>query len=434
MERALMKDLLRWKDSEYRKPLILWGARQVGKTWLMKKFGESCFSRTAYVSFYNNRRMASVFDDDYSVKRIIQALEVELHTRIDPRDTLLVFDEVQNAPRVVESLKYFQEDAPEYHVIAAGSLLGVALHENISFPVGKVDELWLHPLNFREYLEARDESRLAGFITDWKNPEVNAFRERYIALLREYMIIGGMPEIVDRFCRRLDYDEARELQLGILSQYEGDFGKHAAPYLLPRIRMAWNAIPVQLAKENKKYFFGQIKKGSRMKDFEVALQWLRDAGLVHMVYKVEKPAMPLKSYVNLSAFKLYMIDTGLLCALSELDMNSVRFGNDIFTEFKGSLTEQYVLQQLISSTPYTPYYYSGEKNTYETDFLIQRGKDIIPLEVKADENLRSKSAKYSYEKFRPPYVIRISMSGAKHQGWILNIPLWAVQSISSQDL
>ncbi len=429
MERMLMQDLLRWKDSEYRKPLILWGARQVGKTWLMKEFGKTCFQNTVYISFYNNRRIASIFEADYSVSRIVQALEIEMHVEIDPRDTLLIFDEVQHAPKVLESLKYFQEDAPEYYVIAAGSLLGVALHEGISFPVGKVDELRLYPLSFQEFLTARSEQRLATFLSDWRNPEINLFQERYIELLREYLIVGGMPEVVDRFCRQQDYRVARAMQLSILNQYEGDFGKHAAPALLPRIRMAWNAIPMQLAKENKKYFFGQVKPGARMKDFEMALQWLKDAGLVYLVNKVTKPAMPLKSYVDMSAFKVFLIDTGLLGALSELDMDSVLVGNDIFVEFKGAFTEQYVLQQIIAATPYTPYYYSGEKSTYETDFLIQKGREVLPVEVKAEENLRSKSARFYYEKFRPSYVIRTSMSGAADQEWIRNIPLWAVQSL-----
>ncbi len=428
MERFLMEKLRQWKNSPYRKPLILWGARQVGKTWLMREFGKNCFRQTVYVSFFNNRRIASVFEQDYSVKRIIEALQIELHVKIDPENTLLIFDEVQNAPRVVEALKYFQEEAPAYYVIAAGSLLGVTLHQGVSFPVGKVDELWLHPLSFQEYLNARGERELAEFSKDWKNPEVGIFRERYIDFLREYMIIGGMPEVADRFCRNLDYEEARDLQLSILSQYEGDFGKHTAPTLLPRIRMAWNAIPLQLSKENRKFFFGQIKPGSRMKDFELALQWLRDAGLIHLVHKVEKPAMPLKAYVDLSAFKVFMIDIGLLGALSELDMNSVRSGNDIFVEFKGALTEQYVLQQLIASTAYTPYYFAGEKSTYETDFLIQKGRDVLPIEVKAEENLRSRSLKVYYEKFHPRYAIRTSMAGPADQEWIKNIPLWAIQS------
>ncbi len=429
MQRTLMADLISWKTNPYRKPLILWGARQVGKTWLMKEFGKEQFENVVYVSFYNNQRIASIFDQDYNVARILQALKIELHTQIVPGETLLIFDEVQNALKVVESLKYFQEDAGELHVIAAGSLLGVALHEEISFPVGKVDELWLHPLNFQEYLLAREEPELASFIDDWRNPEVSAFKDRYTELLREYMIIGGMPEVVDRFRISHDYTEAREIQLSILHQYEGDFGKHAKTGLLPRIRMAWNAIPLQLAKDNRKFFFGQVKTGARAKDFELALQWLSDAGLIHLVHKTEKPAMPLKSYVDMSAFKVFMIDIGLLCALGELDIDSVLLGNDIFVEFKGAITEQYVLQQIIAAGKYTPYYYVGEKSTYETDFLIQKKGDVLPIEVKAGVNLRSKSLRVYYDKFKPRYAVRTSMEGTAVQDWMINIPLWAIASL-----
>lgn len=428
MERFLMEDLIRWKNSGNRKPLILWGARQVGKTWLLREFGRTCFAGTVYISFYNNRRIASIFEPDYDVKRILWALEIELHTRILPEETLLIFDEVQHAPRVVEALKYFQEDAPKYAVAAAGSLLGIAIHEGFSFPVGKVDERWLYPMSFGEYLTARGEREMARWISDWRNPEVNAFAERYRAYLREYFVIGGMPEAVNRFCQNESYEEAREIQQSILSQYEGDFGKHASPSLLPRIRMVWNAIPTQLSKENRKFFFGQMKKGARMRDFELAIEWLRDAGLVYLVQKVQKPAMPLKSYVDFTAFKLYMIDVGLLGALSELDIGSVLLGNEIFTEFKGALTEQYVLQQLICATPYTPYYFSGEKSTYETDFLIQKGREVLPIEVKAEENLRSRSLRAYFDKFQPPCAIRVSMSPAREQDWLINIPLWAIPS------
>ena len=429
MERQLMFRLEEWRLDKHRKPLILWGARQVGKTWILKEFGKRCFKNTAYISFYNNRKMAELFESDYNPVRIVKALEALLHTKIVPHETLVIFDEVQNAPKVVEALKYFCEEAPEYAVSAAGSLLGVSVHEGMSFPVGKVDELSLYPLTFREYLLARDEEYLAGFLGDYNNSELAFFKERYTELLKEYMAIGGMPEVVARFCEDGSYEKARELQISILHQYEGDFGKHIKASELPRIRMVWNAIPVQLAKENRKFFFGQVKSGARMKDFEIAIQWLLDSGLIYKVNKVEKPAMPLKSYVDMSAFKLFSIDIGLLGALSELDMDSIRFGNGIFVEFKGALTEQFVLQQLISSTPYTPYYYSGEKSTYETDFLIQKGGSVLPLEVKAEENLRSKSLKFYAEKYKPPYAIRISMSNYKDQEWMINVPLWAVESI-----
>ncbi len=424
MRRFLMDKLIHWKNKPHRKPLILWGARQVGKTWLMKEFGKSEFPNTVYISLYNNSRISAIFEEDYDVSRIINGIEVHMHAKITPGETLLIFDEVQGAPKVVESLKYFCEDAPEYHVIAAGSLLGVSIHEGISFPVGKVDELRLYPMSYREFLLAKGEEKLLEYIDNRDFPKVNEFSSLYKDLLKTYMCIGGMPEVILRFLESGDYDEAREIQLSILSQYEGDFGKHATPLEIPRIRMTWQALPMQLAKENKKFFFGQIKKGARQKDFEKAIQWLADAGLVYKVNKVLKPAMPLKSYVDLSAFKLYLIDVGLLCAMSELDIHSILEGNDIFTEFKGALAEQYVLEQLISDTEYTPYYYSGERSTYETDFLVQKKKDVIPIEVKAESNLKSKSLRAYHEKFSPALSIRISASDYIDQGWMQNMPLW----------
>ncbi len=429
MQRALMDRLIQWKDSKYRKPLILWGSRQVGKTWLMKEFGRTQFENCVYISFYNNRRIANIFEEDYNIQRILNALSIELHVRIQPRNTLIIFDEVQSAMKVVESLKYFCEDAREYAVIAAGSLLGVAQHENISFPVGKVDELRLYPLSFREFLYAIDEPELAEYISDWQNPEVSSFRAKYTELLRTYLYLGGMPEVVERYRINRNLAEAREIQTAIVSQYEGDFGKHIQAAQLPRIRMTWNAIPLQLAKENRKFFFGQVKDGGRMKDFELAIQWLCDAGLVHKVNKVTKPGTPLKSYVDFAAFKLYLIDVGLLGALSELDSDSVLHGNEIFTEFKGALTEQYVLQELIAAGKYTPYYYSGEKSVYEMDFVLQKGGDVLPLEVKAEENLRSKSLRVYYEKFSPVCAVRTSMAPAREQDWMVNIPLWAISSL-----
>ncbi|MBQ9394703.1 MAG: ATP-binding protein [Proteobacteria bacterium] len=429
MQRLLMDKLVTWESSKYRKPLILWGARQVGKTWLMRTFGKMYFENCVYISFYNNRRMAGIFEADYNPVRILKAISIEMHVQIDPEKTLIIFDEVQSAPRVVESLKYFCEEAPEYAVIAAGSLLGVSLHEGISFPVGKVDELHLHPMNFKEFLLAMDEADLASFIDDWRRPEVSEFHEKYTELLRLYYYLGGMPEVVARYVDNRDLAEVREIQLSIINQYEGDFGKHVQPIQLPRIRMTWHAIPVQLAKENRKFFFGQVKTGARMKDFEIAIQWLNDAGLIHKVHKVEKPGIPLKSYIDFASFKLFLIDIGLLGALSELDYDSVLYGNNIFEEFKGALTEQFVLQELIASDKYTPYYFSGEKSVYETDFVIQQGKNVLPIEVKAVQNLRSKSLKYYYEKFKPAFAVRISMANAVDEGWLVNIPLWAIGAL-----
>ena len=421
-----MDRLAEWKDKPARKPLLLWGARQTGKTWLLKEFGKQYFENTVYISFYKNERIASIFSGDYDVDRIIRAIEIEMHVTIRPEQTLLIFDEIQGCLPALESLKYFCEDANEYAVAAAGSLLGVALHEGTSFPVGKVDELQLHPMSFEEFLEGTGEGKLAEILREREIGEINQFRERFRECLRRYYIIGGMPEAVDRFSRNGDYDEVREIQLSILSQYEGDFGKHINERELPRIRMVWNSLPMQLAKENKKFFFGQIKKGARQKDFEVAIQWLVDSGLVIKVNKVSKLAMPLKAYVDFSAFKLFLLDVGLLGAMSELDPNSVMLGSDIFTEFKGALTEQYVLQQIKAETSYTPYYYAGEKSTYETDFLIQKGRDIIPIEVKAEENVKSKSLRVFVDKFKPGDAVRTSMSDFRQQEWMRNIPLWAI--------
>ena len=429
MKRLLLKKLIEWKDKNHRKPLILWGARQVGKTWLMKEFGSSYFSNFVYISFYNNSRMSSIFEEDYDVKRIINAIEVNQHVKITPGETLLIFDEVQTSPKVVESLKYFCEDASEYPVIAAGSLLGVSIYEGISFPVGKVDELHLYPMNFREFLLAMGEDRLFEYVSNADYERVNEFSALYKELLKQYLCVGGMPEVVERYAEKRDFSEVRELQLAILSQYEGDFGKHVSPNEMPRIRMTWQSLPMQLAKENKKFFFGQVKEGARQKDFEKAIQWLVDAGLVYKVNKVQKPAMPLKSYVDFSSFKLFLIDVGLLGALSELDIESVIQGNDLFVEFKGALIEQYVLEQLVSDTQYTPYYYSGEKSTYETDFLIQKSKDVVPIEVKAETNLKSKSLRAYYDKFLPALALRVSSSDYIDQGWMKNIPLWCVSAI-----
>lgn len=429
MRRKILDQLRFWKEKDNRKPLILWGARQVGKTWALRKFGEECFSNVVYISFYNNRRMASVFEPDYDVKRIIEAIEIELHVHIRPGSTLLIFDEIQGAVQVLESLKYFCEDAPEYAVCAAGSLLGVALHEGVSFPVGKVDELHLYPMSFQEFLWAVKEEKIADYLIDYRSPQINAFRDLYIQYLKQYFVTGGMPEVVEHFRNNRDYQEVRRLQNSILEQYEGDFGKHVSPQELPRIRMVWASLPLQLAKENKKFFFGQVKKGARSGDFELALQWLTDAGLIYKVSRVEKPAMPLKAYVNMNAFKVYMLDVGLLGALSELDYESILSGNQIFTEFKGALTEQYVLQQMIAETNYKMYYFTTEKSTYEVDFLFQKGKEILPMEVKAEENLRAKSLKAYCEKYHPETAIRTSMSGYRQQDWLVNVPLWAIQGI-----
>ena len=426
MERKAMESLVQWKSSKRRKPLIIKGARQTGKTWLMKEFGKRYFKYTAYINFDNNEYMRDVFDMDYNIERILMAVNIATGVKIVPEETLIIFDEIQENPRAIASLKYFCENAPEYPVIAAGSLLGVAIHKGVSFPVGKVDSIELSPLSFREFLCAVGEEGLEALISEQDFELMNAFREKYIDWLKKYYYIGGMPEVVQAFVENKDFAEVRYLQNKIIEMYENDFSKHTSENELPRIRMVWNSIPMQLAKENKKFFFGKIKEGARAKDFEIAIEWLQDCGLIKKVYNVSKPAVPLKAYIEFSAFKLYLLDVGLLGALSELDARTVLDGSAIFMEFKGALTEQYVLQQLIADTQYTPYYFTETKSEGEIDFVIQKGMHIIPIEVKAEENLKAKSLRVYYEKYKPQTAIRTSMSGYKEQDWLVNMPLWTV--------
>lgn len=426
MYRSAINELLQWKHKDNRKPLIIMGARQVGKTWLMKEFGRTNYDKVAYISFYNNQRMDDVFQNDFDIKRIIMNLNIEAGVTITPEDTLIILDEIQDSPKVLESLKYFCEEAPQYHVVAAGSLLGVAIHEGVSYPVGKVDLLDLYPLNFREFLYAAEEQGLADALETKDYTLIDNFSDKYLFWLKNYYYTGGMPAVVDAFRMHKDYAEVRQIQRDIVRQYEGDFGKHIDSHTLPRIRLVWDSIPMQLAKENKKFFFGQIKKGARSSEYELAIQWLVDCGLVYKVNRVNEPNMPLKAYKNMNAYKLFLLDVGLLGALSELEAESILDGNDIFVEFKGALTEQYVLQQLISDTKYTPYYYGTEKATFEQDFLVQRGKNIVPIEVKAGDNIRSQSLKAYCDKFHPDKAVRFSTLKYIDQGWMENIPLYAV--------
>ncbi len=429
MYRLAIKKLKEWKNKEDRKPMILMGARQVGKTWIMKEFGKNEYAKVAYISFYNNDRMNDVFDMDFDVDRIIMNLNIESGVTITPNDTLIILDEIQNAPKALESLKYFCEDANEYHVIAAGSLLGVAVHENVSFPVGKVDMLDLYPFSFREFLLAMDEKNLVMALDSKDFSIIDNFSDKFLFWLKNYYYIGGMPAVVDSFRRNKDYVKARQIQKDILRQYEQDFGKHVDAKNLPRIRMVWQSIPIQLAKENKKFFFGQIKKGARSSDFEIAIQWLMDSGLIYKVNRVNEPHMPLKAYINMSAYKLFILDIGLLGALSDLPAKTILEKDEIFVEFKGAFTEQYVLQQLICDTQYTPYYYGTDKSTFEQDFMIQMEDKIVPIEVKAEGNIRSQSLKVYCEKYHPKKAVRFSTLKYMDQGWMVNIPLYAVSTL-----
>lgn len=428
MKRYAMDKLVYWKNKRNRKPLILKGARQVGKTWLMKEFGKKCFKNTAYINFDSDVRMRRIFEDDYDIQRIIRMINIETGERIIPEETLIIFDEVQEAPKAISSLKYFCENAPEYAVVSAGSLLGVAIHEGVSFPVGKVESLNMYPMSFREFLTAMGEEALADIIEEKDYQALNTFSDKYINWLKLYYFVGGMPEAVNDYAECGDVTSVRDIQKQILELYENDFSKHTPNDELARIRMVWNSIPLQLAKENKKFFFGQIRKGARAKDFELAIEWLQDCGLAGKVYRVEKPGIPLKAYTDFSAFKIYLLDVGLLGAMSDLDARSILEKNELFTEFKGALTEQYVYQQIISETEYTLYYFSASSHT-EIDFLIQKEGQVIPLEVKAEENVKAKSLKAYFNKYNPPYAVRTSMMDYRKEEWMVNIPLYAISSL-----
>lgn len=429
MKRFAMEKLIAWKNSKYRKPMIIRGARQVGKTWLMKEFGKQEFEKVAYINFDQNTRMRGIFEGDLNIERLILALSAETGVSINAEDTLIIFDEVQEVPRALTSLKYFNENAPEYAIVAAGSLLGVALHQGTSFPVGKVDFLDLYPLNYKEFLCALGEERFANLLDSDDISMITAFKEKYIDRLKEYYFIGGMPEVVNDFVLNKDFNRVREIQNSLLNYYQQDFSKHAPNMLVPRLNMVWNSIPMQLAKENKKFIYGQLREGGRAKDFELAIQWLEDCGLIHKVERISKPGLPLKAYMDLSAFKIYLSDVGLLSAMGELSAQVIVDGNKIFTEFKGALTEQYVLQQLISQLNVHAYYYSAEKSRGEVDFLVQGSSSVVPIEVKAEENLQAKSLKAFVEKYNPQYAVRTSMSDYREESWLTNIPLYNIDRV-----
>ncbi len=427
MKRHLMKDLINWKNKKHRKPLIIRGARQVGKTWIMKEFGRLHYENTIYINFDNNERMKQVFSLDMDIKRIISALKIEAGKNISPENTLLIFDEIQEVPKALSALKYFYEDAPEYHIVAAGSLLGVTLHAGTSFPVGKVDFLNLYPLNFEEFLSALDEKGLTDLLESGDYLSINAFSSKYIDLLRHYYYIGGMPEAVQTYIETDDLFEVRNVQNALLEYYSNDFSKHAPKEIVPRIQMVWQSIPMQLAKENRKFIYGIIREGARAKDFELAIQWLMDCGLILKSTRITKPGMPLIAYMEMSAFKIYMLDVGLLAAKGNLEPRILLEGNKVFEEFKGALTEQFVAQQLVSNRKEL-YYFAKENSSGELDFVVQQSQYIIPIEVKAEENLQAKSLRAYCEKYKPEIALRSSMSNYREQDWMTNVPLYALCS------
>ena len=430
MERYAMKDLKNWKSRSGRKPLLIRGARQVGKTWLMKEFGNNEYKQTAYVNFESSRSLNTLFADDYNIDRIIAAIQIETGVQINADNTLIIFDEIQEANGAITSLKYFYENAPQYHIISAGSLLGVSLYKQTSFPVGKVEFMDLFPLSFEEFLVAVDQQQLLDLIArkDWVL--IKSFKSKLIQYLRSYYYIGGMPEVVLSYCDENDFRKVRTIQKRLLQAYDNDFSKHAPYEIVPRIRMLWNSILAQLTKENKKFIYKAVKPGSRAKDYELALSWLIDCGLIHKISRVSKPGIPLKAYEDLGAFKLFLTDVGLLGAMGDIDARTLLEGNLIFTEFKGSLTEQYVLQQIKPIQDLAIYYWSAEKSKSEIDFLIQYSGDVIPVEVKSEENLQAKSLRTYCQKFDPKTAIRTSMSDFRKEDWMINLPLYAISKIT----
>lgn len=427
MYRSAMEQLNKWKQKTNKKPLIIRGARQAGKTWLMKEFGKTAYEKTVYINFDNNPQMKELFSLDMRIDRIIMGIELYVGHKISPHNTLLIFDEVQEVPKALSSLKYFNETAPEYQIICAGSLLGIALHQGTSFPVGKVEFMDLYPLSFTEFMRAMGKEQFVDLLDKGDFEMATMFRQDYVDLLKYYYYVGGMPEVVQSFVDNRDFNEAREIQERILAAYEQDFSKHAPNEVVPRIRMLWNSIPAQLTKENKKFIYGIIKEGARAKDYETALMWLTDCGLVHKVYRVTAPSIPLKAYEDLKAFKLFLADVGLLGCMVRLNQSVLLNGNELFKEFKGALTEQYVLQQLKTVKGVDTYYWTNDRGNAEIDFLIDTGNEVVPIEVKAETNLKAKSLKTFCEKYNPKMAIRTSMTDYKQEDWLLNLPLWAVE-------
>ncbi len=423
MKRYAINKLIDWKESQNRKPLIIRGARQVGKTWLMKEFGKTQYKKTIYINFEDNDLMREHFSKDLNTKRIIEGLELE-HSKIDSKNTLIILDEIQECPKALTALKYFYENNPEFHIVAAGSLLGVALHEDVSFPVGKVDFLDLYPLSFLEFLDAMGEENFVELLNKPDSDNIKTFKAKYIEWLKKYYYIGGMPEVVNDFVKNNDYKKARKIQENILSAYTSDFSKHISSTGKLKIDLLWESIPNQLTQESKKFVYKKIKQGARADEFEEALSWLINCGLVYKINRITKPAMPIRAYEDTKAFKLFILDVGLLCALSKLPARTLIDGDKIFTEFNGALAEQYVLQQLKTLDDMEVAYWISKSGNAEIDFVIQTDGYVIPVEVKATTNLQAKSLKVYREKFEPEISIRTSLADFEINNGLFNIPLF----------
>lgn len=429
MKRKAMEFLLDWKDRKDRKPLVIRGARQVGKTWLMREFGRASFERTAYVNFENNPRMATLFSGSFDLNSLLLGIQIETGVPVVPGKTLLVFDEVQEVPPALTSLKYFHEGFPQLPIIAAGSMLGVALHSDASFPVGKVEFLDLFPLSFPEFLLAAGQTPLHHAVGNLDLPMMEAFASTLKDLLRQYLFVGGMPDAVNSFILHKDLSRVRNIQKNLISAYEQDFSKHAPLNDVPRIRAVWKSLPGQLARENRKFVYGLVREGARAREYELAIMWLQDCGLVNRVERATKPGIPLSAYRDQAAFKLFASDVGLMCALGNLDASALLQGNALFTEFKGAVTEQFVLQQLVSHAGLRPCYWSPERGRAEVDFIIETQGMVVPLEVKSAENLQAKSLRSYQSRFDPLLSLRTSLSPFHVQDRLINIPLYAIHEI-----
>lgn len=428
MKRDIYNSLKVWKNSASRKPLILNGARQVGKTYIIKEFGQAEYPKMVFFSLDRDETARGVFAKNSSPASIILSLSAISGLNITPHDTLIFLDEIQECPEAHTALKFFCEEANEYHIIVAGSLLGVSLHENASFPVGKVDMLRMYPMNFAEFLDAMGHEQMADILREGNVEIVSSISKSYEDYLRQYYYVGGMPGVVKSYVKDKDIVKTRELQKQILFDYQRDFSKHAPVKQVPRINMVWNSIPSQLARENKKFVYGAMKKGARASEFEIAIQWLIDSGLIYKVDRVTEPKMPLKFYDDFSAFKLFMLDVGLMGAMVDAPAEAILVHNNIFSEYKGAFTELYVHNELVSHG-HVLYYHSVDNSTIEIDFIMQEGINVIPIEVKAEENVRSKSLKTFISKYPSLKGLRLSMKDYVDQGWMINIPLYMVMAL-----
>ena len=431
MQRYALKHLIDWKNKKNHKPLVIQGARQVGKTWLMQEFGEKYYEQVAYINFDVDVKSREIFDIDYDTERLIMDIGLATKTKINAENTLIIFDEIQECPRALTSLKYFRENAPQYDIIVAGSLLGVACHEGTGFPVGKVSFMNLFPLSFEEFLLAMGEGRFVELLNKKDFKTIKLFNNKYEKLLKQYCYVGGMPEVVNDFIENKDFESVRDLQKEILTAYEEDFTKHIPSNTVAKIRLLWKSIPAQLSKENKKFIYGAAKEGARARDFEAALSWLINSGLIYRVNKITKPDLPITAYEDFNSFKLFVLDVGLLGAMTNLQAETIIDGNRIFEEFKGAIAEQYVLQQFKTIKDLPVFYWSNETSRAEIDFVIQIKSDVVPVEVKAERNLQAKSLKVYMEKFKPNYAIRTSMADYKKTDNLIDLPLYTLENIKN---